>query len=108
MTEEALQIIEQSYYQAELEELVEWLEKELAIVSITPTDLQWTILINHLNEMIRRSKEAETIPEVDPIMFSEVSPEALTLAGNVVEKVSNLSEAEMYVLSIHFETAKQN
>lgn len=108
VTGEALQIISTSEYQQELEELIDWLKKELALVKIEPTELQWTILINHLNEMLKRSKEQETIPEVDPEMFSEVSKESLQLADGVVRKIDNLSQDEMYVLSIHFETAKQN
>ncbi len=108
VTGEALQIISTSEYQQELEELIDWLKKELALVKIEPTEQQWTILINHLNEMLKRSKEQETIPEVDPEMFSEVSKEALQLADGVVRKIDNLSQDEMYVLSIHFETAKQN
>ena len=108
VTGEALQIISTSEYQQELEELIDWLKKELALVKIEPTELQWTILINHLNEMLKRSKEQETIPEVDPEMFREVSKEALQLADGVVRKIDNLSQDEMYVLSIHFETAKQN
>lgn len=108
VTGETLQIISTSEYQQELEELIDWLKKELVLVKIEPTELQWTILINHLNEMLKRSKEQETIPEVDPEMFSEVSKEALQLADGVVRKIDNLSQDEMYVLSIHFETAKQN
>ena len=108
VTGEALQIISTSEYQQELEELIDWIKKELVLVKIEPTELQWTILINHLNEMLKRSKEQETIPEVDPEMFSEVSKEALQLADGVVRKIDNLSQDEMYVLSIHFETAKQN
>ncbi|MBO0451998.1 MULTISPECIES: PRD domain-containing protein [Enterococcus] len=108
VTEEALQIISTSKYQEELESLINWLKEELSAVNIAPTELQWTILINHLNEMLKRSKEQERIPEVDPEMFSEVSQEALRLADGVVQKISNLTQDEMYVLSIHFETAKQN
>lgn len=108
VTEEALQIISTSNYQEELESLINWLKEELSAVNIAPTELQWTILINHLNEMLKRSKEQERIPEVDPEMFSEVSQEALRLADGVVQKISNLTRDEMYVLSIHFETAKQN
>ena len=108
MTGEALQIISTSEYQKELEGLVNWLANELELANIQPNELQWTILINHLNEMIRRSKKQETIPEVDPVMNSEDSREALKLADDVVKKVANLSQDEMYVLSIHFETAKQN
>ncbi|MGM0113152.1 PRD domain-containing protein [Enterococcus sp. DIV0187] len=108
VTGEALQIISTSEHQKELEELIDWLKQELIIAKIEPTELQWTILINHLNEMLKRSKEQETIPEVDPEMFSEVSKEALHLADGVVKKIDHLSQDEMYVLSIHFETAKQN
>lgn len=108
VTGEALQIISTSEYQRELEELIDWLSAELEKEKIEPTELQWTILVNHLNEMLRRSKEQESIPEVDPEMFSEVSQEALRLADGVVRKISNLTQDEMYVLSIHFETAKQN
>ena len=36
------------------------------------------------------------------------SEERLALADGVVRKIDNLSQDEMYVLSIHFETAKQN
>lgn len=86
VTGEALQIISTSEHQRELEELIDWLSGELAEAKIEPTELQWTILINHLNEMLKRSKEQEAIPEVDPEMFSEVSQEALRLADGVVQK----------------------
>ncbi|MDT2758628.1 PRD domain-containing protein [Enterococcus xiangfangensis] len=108
VTEEALQIISTSKYQKELEELITWLHDELSAKKIEPTELQWTILVNHLNEMLNRSKGQDSIPEVDPELFSEVSQEALTLADGVVKKIGNLPQDEMYVLSIHFETAKQN
>ncbi|MDT2597924.1 PRD domain-containing protein [Enterococcus dongliensis] len=108
VTEEALQIISTSKYQKELEELITWLRSELAEKEIEPTELQWTILINHLNEMLNRSNGQESIPAVDPELFSEVSQDALTLADGVVKKIGNLPQDEMYVLSIHFETAKQN
>lgn len=108
MTGEALEIISTSEHQRELEALIDWLDKELSAANIQPTDLQWTILINHLNEMFRRSKEQDRIPEVDPEMFSEVSSVALNLADGVVKSIGNLPQDEKYVLSIHFETAKQN
>ena len=63
VTGEALQIISTSEHQRELEELIDWLTGELAEAEIEPTELQWTILINHLNEMLKRSKGQEAIPE---------------------------------------------
>lgn len=53
-------------------------------------------------------KENRTILEVDPAMFSEVSEEALLISQLVVDKVGQLPKDETYVLSIHFESAKQN
>ncbi|OJG54033.1 PRD domain-containing protein [Enterococcus haemoperoxidus] len=76
--------------------------------AIQPTELQWTILINHVNEMIKRSIADEKMSGVDPIMFEEVSKEALAIADQVVQHIGNLPQDEMYVLSIHFEAARQN
>lgn len=105
---EATKIIEESQSKEKLKQVVAQLEIRLAEHQIIPTELQWTILINHLNEMLERSKTAETIPAVDPAMFDEVSKEALAIADEVVEMIGNLAKDEMYVLSIHFETAKNN
>lgn len=65
-------------------------------------------MINHVNEMIKRSKANEKMTGVDPAMFEEVSNEALEIADQVVQHIGNLPQDEMYVLSIHFESAKQN
>lgn len=108
LTNDAQAIIDGSANKVELEALIaktdEWMKEK----GIQATDLQWTILINHLNEMVKRSKSGETIPEVDPEMFNEVSEDALNIAGAVVQYLGNLAVDEKYVLSIHFESAKQN
>lgn len=101
-------IIDQSSYKEELMEVIRFCEKLLIKEGIVPTELQMTILINHLNEMLKRSYASEKMADVDPTMFAEVSAEALMIAHEIVQKIGNLSEAEMYVLSIHFESAKQN
>lgn len=105
---DAEKIIRESFNRSELKELIQKTAYLLAEEAICPTELQWTILINHLNEMIRRSKAGEQMSEVDPEMFAEVSEEALHISAEVVQKIGNLPISEMYVLSIHFETAKQN
>jgi PRD domain protein (TIGR03582 family) len=105
---EAITIIEGSQDQKKLKQVIALVEERLGEYAIVPTELQWTILINHLNEMLKRSREGETIPTVDRELFKEVSKEAIAISDEVVRTIGNLSEDEMYVLSIHFETAKNN
>lgn len=108
MNTDAQAIVDQSEYKDKLVTVIDDIQTALTEKQIVPTELQWTILINHLNEMLRRSDSGEKIPEVDPAMFAEISPEALEIAAEVVTSISNLPEDELYVLSIHFEAAKQN
>jgi PRD domain protein (TIGR03582 family) len=108
LTDDAKKIIEGSSYQVELEAALEKIRELLIEQRIEPTELQWTILINHVNEMIKRSKNNEKMAGVDPAMFEEVSKEALMIADQVVQSIGNLPQDEMYVLSIHFEAARQN
>lgn len=108
LSEDAEKIIKESFYQEKLNGIILRVEELLEKEGIRPTEIQWTILINHLNEMIRRSVEGERLPEVDTELFGEVSEVALSLAEVIVDEVSNLPIAEKYVLSIHFETARNN
>ncbi|MEY8446014.1 PRD domain-containing protein [Enterococcus ratti] len=108
LSEEAKKIIQESRYKVTLMALIEYTEKALEKAGVQPVELQWTILINHLNEMIGREKEKRFIGKVDPEMFSEVSKESLDIADRITKKIGQLPKDEMYVLSIHFESAKQN
>lgn len=108
LSDDAQIIIEKSPNKVELEAALEKINGLLEEQKIQATELQWTILINHVNEMIKRSKASEKMPVVDPAMFEEVSKEALRMADKVVQLIGNLPQDEMYVLSIHFEAARQN
>lgn len=108
LTEDAKKIINESENREELEASIAKTEELLKAAAIVPTELQWTILINHVNEMIQRSKANEKMAGVDPEMFDEVSKDALSIADELVKHIGNLPTDEMYVLSIHFEAAKQN
>lgn len=108
MSADALKMIDESQNQEKLKQIIALLEERLAKHAIEPTELQWTILVNHLNEMLKRSENRDRIATVDPEMFSEVSKEALAISDEVVQTIGNLNEDEMYVLSIHFEAAKNN
>ncbi|HBT4487340.1 TPA: PRD domain-containing protein [Enterococcus faecium] len=112
MSDEALKIIEESQNREKLKQVIDLIEERLVEHAIVPTELQWTILINHLNEMLKRSQRKETIPVVDRDLFKEVSKEvskeAITISDEIVRSIGNLTDDEIYVLSIHFETAKNN
>jgi PRD domain protein (TIGR03582 family) len=108
INEQAQKIIDESPYQNDLAGVITEASQLMLENEIQATELQWTILINHLNEMIKRKKSGEQIMSVDPEMFSEVSQKALVIAKGVSDKIGALPIDEMYVLSIHFESAKQN
>lgn len=108
LTEESQKILQSNPYTEELQEVVDYTNQLLQDRQIAPTDIQWTILINHLSEMLMREREDRSIPAVDPEMFAEISEEAIEIAQLVVDKVGKLPKDETFVLSIHFESAKQN
>ena len=108
MNEEVKKIINESVDQKELVAVIAQSRLLLQKYEITPTEIQWTVLINHLNEMLKRSRDNEKMTGVDPSLFSEVSQEALEISKEIVDSIGNLPIDEMYVLSIHFEAAKQN
>ena len=101
-------IINKDQNHVALYELVEMVDEWLTLHDINQTDIQQTVMINHLNEMINRAKNQEKIHPVDKELFNEVSDEALAISERLVETVGNLEDDEKYVLSIHFETAKNN
>ncbi|MCG4281746.1 PRD domain-containing protein [Lacticaseibacillus saniviri] len=70
------------------------------------TEVQTEVLANHVIEMVMRSQSGEQMAAVDPELFAEVSPVSLQIARQITEHIGHLSEAEPYVLSIHFEAAQ--
>ena len=99
LSAEAITMIEESQNQEKLKQVIALVEERLAEYAIEPTELQWTILIN---------QKGEKIPAVDRELCREVSKEAISISDEVVRTIGDLGEDEMYVLSIHFETAKNN
>ncbi len=72
------------------------------------TDYQWKSLVNHICAMIMRSISGETI-DLDISLFDEVSEDSLNLSMDVVKAIGGrLADDEMYLLSIHFESVKEN
>ena len=50
----------------------------------------------------------EPLPEVEAELFDEISPDSMRLAREVVAQFGNLPDEEAWLLSVHFEVAKDN
>ncbi len=107
VAEKKQEMIAKSLYPEELDKLICYTETLLEKEAVFPTELQWQILMNHLNEMIVRKKQADLISAIDMSVFSEISQRSLVLAERIAKQIGDLPKAEIYVLSIHFENANQ-
>jgi PRD domain protein (TIGR03582 family) len=58
--------------------------------------------------MAHRSLTGEPLPEVEESLFDEISEDSLVMAKEVVEQFGNLPVEEAWLLSVHFEVAKDN
>ncbi|MGY6031325.1 PRD domain-containing protein [Phytobacter sp. AG2a] len=75
---------------------------------IVPNAVQQQMLTSHVRAMAHRSVTGEPLPDVDASLFDEISPESMNLARDVVAEFGNLPEEEAWLLSVHFEVAKEN
>lgn len=105
---DAQMIIDESEDRERTAEVVAHTLALMSVQAIVPTEIQVVVLTNHLNEMVKRARLSEKMMTIDPSMFSDVSSGSLALATEVVQMIGNLPEDELYLLSIHFETAKYN
>ncbi|MFV8799546.1 glycine dehydrogenase [Yersinia sp. LJYL362] len=70
--------------------------------------VQQQMLTSHIRAMVLRSITGEPLPEVDKSLFDEISAHSMQMAQQVVGKFPNLPIEEAYLLSVHFEVAKDN
>jgi PRD domain protein (TIGR03582 family) len=87
------------------------LKQTFALLSrhnILPNAVQEQMLTSHVRAMAHRSVTGEPLPEVDASLFEEISHDSMTLAREVVAQFGNLPEEEAWLLSVHFEVAKDN
>lgn len=75
---------------------------------IYPDALQQKMLATHIKAMAWRSYSGESLPELELEMFEEISSLSLRLAEQVCGWMKNLAYEEAYLLSVHFEVAKEN
>jgi PRD domain protein (TIGR03582 family) len=76
--------------------------------AIYPNAVQQQMLDSHIRAMVLRSFTGEPLPEVEKDLFEDISAHSMALAEQVVESVGNLPIEEAYLLSVHFEVAKEN
>ncbi|MGN2615440.1 transcriptional regulator [Aliivibrio fischeri] len=76
--------------------------------NIFPDSVQKQMLYSHLKAMVIRSHTNEPLPEVEIEMFDEISKSSHKLAEDVVKWFPALAYEETYLLSVHFEVAKEN
>ncbi|UJE02036.1 glycine dehydrogenase [Serratia plymuthica] len=70
--------------------------------------VQQQMLESHIRAMVLRSMTGEPLPEVDKSLFDEISAESMQMAERVVDNFPALPIEEAYLLSVHFEVAKDN
>ncbi|WP_444880144.1 glycine dehydrogenase [Citrobacter koseri] len=75
---------------------------------IIPNAVQEQMLTSHVRAMAHRSVTGEPLPEVDASLFDEISAESMAFARDIVAAFGNLPEEEAWLLSVHFEVAKDN
>lgn len=101
-------MVTETKYPEETKRILRFALTEMKADNIEPDLTQVVILANHIGEMVDRSKQHEKLMDVDVSLFDKVSPEALQIAQDVVDQIGGLATSEKYVLSIHFEAAKNN
>ncbi|MBU9817080.1 PRD domain-containing protein [Rahnella sp. C60] len=76
--------------------------------NIYTTDVQLQMLTSHVKAMVLRSITGEPLPDVEKDLFDEISAESMQMAEEVVSWFGNLPIEEAYLLSVHFEVARDN
>jgi PRD domain protein (TIGR03582 family) len=80
----------------------------LNIEGIYTNAVQQQMLESHIRAMVQRSITGEPLPEVDKSLFDEISEGSMQMAQRIVDKFETLPIEEVYLLSVHFEVAKDN
>lgn len=108
ITEEMQNILAKSGDSKRCEQVFDLSQTLCEAEQITMTDVQKLSLLSHLSAMVHRSLTGEQLAPIDRALFSEISTQSFTIAKKIKEFLTNLEEDEIYLLSIHFEVAKQN
>lgn len=86
---------------------VEWMAARLTEERLPFADYGWKSLVNHICAMVNRSVSGEVL-DIDAELFDEVSQYSIQLSAEVVEHIGRIAMDEKYLLSMHFENARDN
>ncbi|MBB6115376.1 PRD domain protein (TIGR03582 family) [Rahnella inusitata] len=93
---------------AKTEQVLKDIQRMQSAKNIYTTDVQWQMLTSHVKAMVLRSITGEPLPDVEKELFDEISAESMQMAEEVVSECGNLPIEEAYLLSVHFEVARDN
>lgn len=96
----------------------DWLQRSLAAVEaaterqLVLSALRWQGVAAHLVGVIRRCLHGEVLPPVEAVVVSQISSAMQALSRDVLKRLALPGEpeqctAEVVLLAIHFETARQ-
>lgn len=94
--------------EATIDKVLKDIQVMLNAEDIYTNDVQQQMLTSHVKAMVLRSITGEPLPEVDKELFDEISADSMRMAEQVVDLFGNLPIEEAYLLSVHFEVAKDN
>ena len=107
MGEDLRDILKKCLDPEKAEQVALWLKKRCEEEHIVFVSYAWKSLVNHITAMVNRSVTGETL-DIDTEVFEDVPEDSLRLAQEVVNAVGKIQDEEKYLLSIHFESAKEN
>ena len=107
MNKDIWQIIDKCQNPQKAGGVIAWLMERCQSDGILFTDYQWQSLSNHVAAMVDRSITGEVL-DIDPELFTEVGEDSLILSREVAERIGGIADGEIFLLSVHFEGAKEN
>ncbi|PKH23150.1 glycine dehydrogenase [Enterobacterales bacterium CwR94] len=104
----AMTAAEDAPIQALAERVMTQIAALFAAHGIQPNAVQQQMLASHVKAMALRSLTGEALPEVEEELFEDISDASMLLAQQVVDLFGNLPREEAWLLSVHFEVAKND
>jgi PRD domain protein (TIGR03582 family) len=80
-------------------------------ISLSLTKERWVAIAVHLLAFMRRVKQGESLPPIEQEIWDQVSQEMKDVSQQVLQtygmdKNQNIENTEIFLLAVHFETAK--
>jgi PRD domain protein (TIGR03582 family) len=94
----------------ELSQFLEGIERELNKLNLGMSFNQWVAMSIHLVNLIRRVKEKETVPTIEPSLWEQLSQQIVESSRSLLEPIKDQLEdshysSEVFLLAVHLEGA---